>query len=493
MRKARADRRRVDTGPAHRRLFGGYLGLSLAGVVVHAFLPDGASGVSYFLIALAAVPAMAYGATRCVPQGRRTSWLLVAALAVLGCGNLSIALANVGLAFPGVVTNTFFTLGNTGLLVAALSFVRLRGRNDVGGLLDAAVVSVAGGGLLWTAALQPRLDDLGIPLAAQPSLLFNVLVLTGVLGALVRLELTAQEPLLALRLVISALLLNLIGTIAQIVQYGTIGVDASLAVQAGYLVAYALVGAAGLHPSLRLLATPGPAPAERLVLSRLVFLGAALAVPPVAGAGRELFGLPVDGLLLAVNTLIAVPLVMIRVGYLASQRIRAENRLVHQATHDALTGLANRAEFLTRLDATLARRAADGRQNVLLLFCDLDGFKAVNDRLGHAVGDELLISVARRLARTVAGDDTLARYGGDEFLILCETTNPVGARTSVSRRIVGALADPFDLAGERIAIGISIGAAVADADDSADTLISRADAAMYAAKERRRIPYQRSA
>lgn len=488
----RADKTGVDTGPAYHRLFGGYLGASSLAVVGHAFLPDDLRPISYFLIALGTVPAMAYGASHCAPRGRSTGWLLVVALAVLSVGNLCTALSSVGLGVPAGLSEVLLTLGNTGLLLSALSFVRLRGRNDVGGLLDVAVVSVAGGGLVWTAILQPRLEALGTSVVAQAGLLFNVLVLTGVLGALLRLEQTAREPIQALRFIIAALVLTLAGNLTLIALHGSINADPTVTAQVAFLAAYTLVGAAGLHPTLYLLATPGPAPADNLAWGRLVFLGAALAIPPVAGAGRQLFGLPVDGLLLAANALVAVPLVMLRVGYLASQRVRAEDQLVHQATHDALTGLTNRAEFLTRLDAALARRAAHARQDVLLFFCDLDGFKTVNDRLGHSVGDELLISVARRLARMVAKDDTLARYGGDEFLIMCETTNPDGARASVSRRITSALADPFDLAGERIVIGISIGTALAEAGDSSDTVISRADTVMYAAKQRR-VPYQRTA
>jgi diguanylate cyclase (GGDEF)-like protein len=260
-----------------------------------------------------------------------------------------------------------------------------------------------------------------------------------------------------------------------------------------FLLSFICLGATGLHPSMALLARPGTPPVEQLSPGRLTFLGVAMALGPVVGAGRQVLGLPVDGLLLAAGTIATVPLVMIRIGYLNVQRVRVERQLVRQATHDSLTGLTNRSELHVRLEAALARRAAGGRAQVLVLFCDLDGFKAVNDTLGHAVGDELLVAVARRLAGAVARDDVLARYGGDEFLIVCETADPMAAQTSLRRRVAAALSHPFDLAGQRISIGVSIGAVVAEPNATADEVIGRADTAMYAVKQGRPLQHLRSA
>jgi diguanylate cyclase len=227
---------------------------------------------------------------------------------------------------------------------------------------------------------------------------------------------------------------------------------------------------------------PGPAPADGLSAGRLIFLGAALVVGPVAGGVREMAGLPADGTLLAVGSLLVAPLVMIRVGRLAAERKRAEEALRHQATHDIVTGLPNRAELLARLDAALDRERDTGRARVVLLFCDLNGFKAVNDRLGHLAGDQLLSEVGARIRAGLREGDTLARYGGDEFLVLCEDDAQQQAALRLGAHIERALAEPFLLAGERVWISTSIGAVRSDGDLRADELIRRADQAMYAAK-----------
>ncbi|MCW2640203.1 MAG: hypothetical protein JWP76_2509 [Dactylosporangium sp.] len=157
-----------------------------------------------------------------------------------------------------------------------------------------------------------------------------------------------------------------------------------------------------------LLVPAGSTPDDNLTTRRLAFLGAALASIPIIGGGRELFGQHVDGLLLAVGGVllavggaVIVPLVMARVGRLSAQRARAERALLYQATHDALTGLSNRREFVARLTEELSRDHQ--RIRPLVLFCDLDGFKAVNDRLGHAAtAGSIRLSRSPTLVESVA-------------------------------------------------------------------------------------------
>ncbi|GAB1690255.1 diguanylate cyclase domain-containing protein [Krasilnikovia sp. M28-CT-15] len=246
------------------------------------------------------------------------------------------------------------------------------------------------------------------------------------------------------------------------------------------MAAFAAVGGVGLTPSSDLVVQPGPAPRDDLTSGRLAFLGLALASIPVVGGLHQLVDQQVDGLLMAVGGAAVVPLVMLRVGRLSAQRARAERALLHQATHDALTGLPNRVEFVTRLTAALADRAP-GRPTVL--FCDLDGFKAVNDRLGHAAGDRLLVEVAARLQRAVRDTDLVSRFGGDEFVVLCRGGLDV---MSAIPRITDEVAGPMTVAGEWVRVGTSIGAATAEPGDDAESLINRADGAMYEAKKRRR-------
>ncbi|MBC4014479.1 EAL domain-containing protein [Siccirubricoccus deserti] len=161
------------------------------------------------------------------------------------------------------------------------------------------------------------------------------------------------------------------------------------------------------------------------------------------------------------------------------------DRVAHLATHDALTGLPNRALFRDRLDQALAHaRRAGG--TVAVHCIDLDRFKEVNDTLGHAAGDRLLTQVATRLADCLRDTDTLARLGGDEFAVVqCDSRQPQDAET-LARRMVAVLAEPFDLAGHQAVVGTSIGIALrAGAEALVDPalLLQEADVALYQAKD----------
>ncbi|MEA2132794.1 MAG: hypothetical protein QOC68_703 [Solirubrobacteraceae bacterium] len=176
------------------------------------------------------------------------------------------------------------------------------------------------------------------------------------------------------------------------------------------------------------------------------------------------------------------------------ERIRAQEQIAHQATHDILTGLANRLLFLDRLELALARARRHGSV-AALLFLDLDRFKDINDTLGHGAGDELLRSVADRLQGALRATDsvarfggeefTLARFGGDEFVVLCEELASENAAVRVAERVQESLRVPFLLEGAGHVITASIGIVIASgADQNAEDLLRDADIAMYRAKER---------
>jgi diguanylate cyclase (GGDEF)-like protein len=155
-----------------------------------------------------------------------------------------------------------------------------------------------------------------------------------------------------------------------------------------------------------------------------------------------------------------------------------QQRLHHQASHDTLTGLANRGLFATRL--TDALRGAVSR-SVSVALMDLNDFKSVNDTLGHAAGDQLLVAAAERLRRSVRAGDTVARLGGDEFAVLLADAND-GEVDNVVARIIAAFSEPVDVGGSDLHMAASIGIAVNDGPVSASELQRRADVAMYAAK-----------
>jgi len=167
-----------------------------------------------------------------------------------------------------------------------------------------------------------------------------------------------------------------------------------------------------------------------------------------------------------------------------TDRMALEAQLQHQAFHDPLTGLANRALFADRVEHAVAR-SSRRRESVAVLFLDLDDFKMVNDGLGHDAGDELLVAVAEVLQQALRSMDTAARLGGDEFAILLEDLPSDDAATEVADRVLEALAHPFHVHGREVVIGASIGIAVSTRRTAdAREILRNADSAMYAAKRR---------
>ena len=227
---------------------------------------------------------------------------------------------------------------------------------------------------------------------------------------------------------------------------------------------------------------------------------AAVAVDVVVAIDRTPPGqAPTDALAMTA-TLVAIAAVVIRTGLhrdaIIGELQDGKAALTEQATHDALTGLPNRLLFHRRVQEALTVRAVPasatgpaGDQRtahggeIAVLFCDLDGFKAVNDSLGHRAGDELLVAVGHRLRSRLRGDDVVARLGGDEFAVLVHDTDRRSA-LAVADRLRSAFTDAFPVAGRRVHVAVSIGVTLAapGAPVDVDALVREADVAMYEAK-----------
>jgi diguanylate cyclase (GGDEF)-like protein len=455
-----------------------FVGVTALLTGAHLALP-GVRPVTYLLVSAIAVIPLGWRLRKLARPDRLPWWILLFAMTMLTAGN---AVTAVGGPSGRMAAELIITVAHASLLASAVTLVLRRGRNDIGGVLDVSVAAIALGGLLWTALLLPRLSDMGAAAGERIALLISVLVLAGVLGALVRVRAVAERRLPALDLLVVALIVALVGNVVLGVSTGSMTTGRPGPVELFFLVSYGCVGAAPLAGSVGELMRPGPAPVDDLSTGRLAFLGASMLVIPLAGGIRQMAGLPADGSLLALGSALIVPLVMIRVGRLAAERRRAEFALRHQATHDQLTGLPNRGELLTRLQAALAAERRTGRPSVVLLFCDLNGFKAVNDRLGHLAGDRLLTEVGARIAGGLRVGETLARYGGDEFLVLCADDAPQEAARRLREHIEHVMAEPFALLGD-LRVGAAVGAVQSDGRSDADELIRRADQAMYAAKQ----------
>jgi diguanylate cyclase (GGDEF)-like protein/PAS domain S-box-containing protein len=174
-----------------------------------------------------------------------------------------------------------------------------------------------------------------------------------------------------------------------------------------------------------------------------------------------------------------------------TERKLAEDRLAHQALHDALTGLPNRALFMDRTEVAIARSKRSGGGRFAVLFLDLDRFKTINDSLGHLLGDQLLIQASRRIAQCLRPGDTVARLGGDEFTVLLEELDDPADAGRVAERIKNELGAPYNLEGREVFVSASIGITLAaERYHRPEELLRDADTALQRAKERGKGGYQ---
>ena len=286
------------------------------------------------------------------------------------------------------------------------------------------------------------------------------------------------------------------------------------AVDALFLLVFVLMGAAALHPSMAEAVAPPPQPPANIYIRdddgrrRIPVVAFAGFVPPSMLLVASCFGVDVNvpvvsGICIGVFALIYLRMMWL-IGTITGQtneievharaleaslrqREALESDLRHLAFHDELTGLANRALLHDRVEQALASSPRTG-QSVALCFGDLDGFKTVNDTLGHHVGDNVLVRASRLLSSIVRPGDTVARLGGDEFAVLMVDVGRPDAAVDFAHRIVGVLRDAPDFEGTQVGLSISVGVAYGEPGKSTEQLLSEADSAMYEAKETRQEP-----
>ncbi len=273
------------------------------------------------------------------------------------------------------------------------------------------------------------------------------------------------------------------------------GNDVDRAVAIGVVVAgltAALIGCVRVHPTSR------PGAVGRLLGREVVVLAASLFSLPLAlGFSRRhplaLTTLALAGLVAFTLTL-RLALLMRRAEQFGRAQAGRVAELTRRALHDPLTGLPNRTLLEDRMAMALAGQRRSG--SVLgVLFCDLDHFKVVNDTYGHDGGDDVLVTMAQRLAHAVRATDTVSRLGGDEFVVLCPDLADERELIEVVERIVGLLSDPLELSGRTVSVSGSIGVSfvAAGARATLSELLREADAAMYRAKANGRNRWERLA
>jgi diguanylate cyclase (GGDEF)-like protein len=449
-----------------------------------------ASDVVQLLAAGTAAATTAARARRCPPGRVRAAWLLLALSCASWCAGQaywSWLSARGEAPFPSLADAGF--LGFAVLAVLAL------------------VVHPAGGGRtgLWQRVLDSVMTCGAVSLLSWETALGAVLAADNGYNDFARALLVAY-PVADMAMVVLAVLLlahtrgdrtalNLLGlgVLAQGVADSTFAFLVATSsydggsVDVGWVIAFLLLALAGTCP----VDSPRPADRPRGITPPSVPVSVVPYIPVVAALGVALgatfSGHPLTpGELLVVTVVIGTLLTRQYATVRENARLAAdlaarEVQLNHLAFHDPLTGLANRGLFRDRLEHALELHTRDSRA-VAVVFLDLDDFKTVNDTFGHGVGDQLLTGVAERITGALRGGDTIARLGGDEFAVLLEDG---GDGLTSAARIVDALRAPFVLAGRTLQVRASIGVCALEPTDPSvgvDTLLARADVAMYRAK-----------
>jgi diguanylate cyclase (GGDEF)-like protein len=469
-----------------------YLAIGAVLLVVHAALETGSlpQSLLYDVIGASAVAVALIGVWRNRPD-RRLPWILMAVgQASFVAGDLLWNWYEVigEDPFPSMA-DVLYLAGYPFIAAGLLMLIRRRvGDGDRGGLLDAAILTTAMAILSWTFLIQPQvvgteLDTMSLAI----SLAYPIadLILIGVAMGLLA---TPGARTISFRLLAASLALLVVAD--QI--YALQNLDGTYVsgswLDSVYLVAYLLFGASAAHPSMVKLTDPHPVPVTWLGPVRMACLAAAMITGPILvtmGPDADANG----GLaVIAAGTALLSLLVLARlaglVGMLArdvAQRRTLEAQLSYQAFHDPLTGLTNRRRFVEAAETALAGRHGPG--SVAALFLDLDDFKTVNDSLGHAAGDSLLVAVAERIRGDLRATDVAARLGGDEFGVLLTDIPNEAFAVAVAERLLARLVEPIEVAGMLVEVGASVGIAVdSPSMRTVDDLLGDADVAMYQAK-----------
>ncbi len=453
----------------------------VAAVVYAAPMTKDWSQVAFAAVGLGTMVALVVGPIWRHARPRRP-WLLLSAASALF--------------LAGALVRTWAS-HRTGLLAFAADMFTMPGYvlmiGGLAGLLRARGVerhAVIDGLIIWVGTALASILLLALPAASIHGRTAGVSVTAGIYPMfdtvlvllLVNLAFTTAVRKPAYLLLVGTITLLLGGDLA----YAIIGVFGRLTgsplLDLPFLLGYTLIGAAALHPSVVDLGQATPLPVQAWSIRRLILIVPAVAAPfvltAVLGDTSAL-----DRILLATGGAIIVALLLVRAVSAVQSYAAAQRRYEHQATHDQLTGLPNRMMLSAQVDEMLAGPTPRGAL-IWVLFLDLDGFKLVNDSWGHAVGDQLITEVGRRLRQIMPQTATVARVGGDEFVIahLGTRRDTVG----LAEQVFSCFGEPFRMGGAEVVISTSVGIAAAlpetPAFGTAEALMRDADTAMYQAK-----------
>ncbi|MFF3403804.1 diguanylate cyclase domain-containing protein [Streptomyces sp. NPDC002659] len=481
-----------------------YVAAGTAVIVTYLVISSAARYMLPVVISASVVVAIVVGVIRNKPPSVLPWCLFAAAMAPFAAADTIWGLYQVRgieVPFPGVADMLY--LGTYVLFTAGLVTLARQqaGRLHWAGLLDAGIVTLGAGTLSWAFIIAPYLRS---ELSAWPLAMTIVYPVTDLvlLSIAARLMFTTGTRTPSLLLVIGWLAVLLA---ADGLYYGTLATETVIpedVAEVGWMVSSLLLGAAALHSSVarstQVAEDQEKLPRRRLsILIALILMGPLIVLVNVDGIRDQPLNITVVVGLMASLSL----LLLLRIAFLAQyaqgratearthaealsaslqEQAELQKQLSYQATHDPLTGLANRALLNERLESVLGRCSETSPSGLLML--DLDGFKDVNDTLGHPAGDELLVDVAQRLTARVRKQDMVARLGGDEFALLVDEVDE-STLHDYTRRILDAFKDPFTLAhGHAAHVTTSIGARSITRPTPPSEALRDADTALYKAK-----------
>jgi diguanylate cyclase (GGDEF)-like protein len=434
------------------------------------------SAFAWTALGILAAGAVVLGVMRNRP---RTLWpwgLLAAVMLCSAAADTIYTVVEAGAPYPLInVANTLYLLW---LIGAGFAFHRLArsgsARGNRAGLIDAVTVTIATLLVVWVGVVGRAMPDLST--INNPALLTYPLGDVLLLGTVVRL-LTSRRGTGAVAFLATGIFAALTADVvhAFVALGGGWSADATSSI--AWLLCYACWGAAGLHPSMARLTEPEVLPEREVTARRLSVIVLTSLTAPAILLIEAFSGDVRNGVALAIGGGV---IVLLNLGSVAAAANTDRRSLVYRDNHDTLTGLANRAFFADRLANEAARSRAGGPTTAVALI-NLDGFKLVNETLGHSVGDEVLVMVARRLARGLGRHDLAARLGSDEFAILVSAAGPRDVE-DIAARVARTLSDPVMFAGREIRLTASIGVATTADTQAEEDLLGHAGLALQAAR-----------
>ncbi len=478
----------------------------VAGVVLtgaYFALPSGfVQSAGYNAIGLASVGAVLLGIRLNRPADKLTWWMF-------GIGSLCSIAADVvttvydllqrELASPSIA-DALYLIAYPFFFIAV---IRLGRRSTRRGLrerqADAAIISLGALALTWQLLMGAYAHDDALGTVAKLTLMAYPIMDIAVLFIVVSALLFGGARDVVDKLIAVAMAMMLLGDFVYdlLTQYSTYQLGNLLDVT--WLINYILIGVAALHPSAARTQTSR----ERTRPSRFTWLPV-VAVAAFVSPTMLLVGVRTNVAVLSAVTLVSGVLVAVRMNWMfgrlrdQAEQLRARTEslqevllardnladdLRHQAFHDSLTGLANRALLQNRIEHAL-QASVRSRRTVGVIVFDLDGFKTVNDSLGHPAGDAVLVTAAARMESVIRPGDTVARLGGDEFAVLIEDTPDLSTVIDMADRLLDVLREPWLVDGHGVSLSASAGIAFSSEGKPAEKLLREADTAMYAAKSR---------